>query len=1205
MPGVGEPSARLPTRDRLVEDLRTTTDIATLHHFLDIVDKQPRGRAEGLRILLQVCAELGIERFVRELVLRGADVNKSTNKTLPALLYALRGDHKEVVEFLLNRGARRDVADVGGKNALMYAATYGTLDILRLVYRGDQSELKVRDRKGKTAVLHAASHGRTEAIDFLIYKGSDIDDVDQAGNNCLMLAAAMGSAASVVSLIDKHHCRLELVNSSQLTALSCAAANDRVETVRALLYRGANRYHADADEKTPLVHTISGSGKNIDRKVDVIDALLDGQPSVGNLESARCLTLAALAGQNQILRKLLEHGANVQAQDESGKTALLHIASDTAKTPKWDKETVAILLCAYPDYGIDFDVAGQERTPLHWAAARGHYDVMESVLNHLSGLVNGVNRTKQYVDYPQERGKTALHLAAKSGHNQTVQLLLKHNAEIDALSEGNWTPLLVAAFEGHASTAKVLLEAQPPANVNARTTSGMTALHWAAENGHKGVVELLLAQPEVQTSPKDTFDTTPLLRACRKDHKAIVDMFKPHLFCSSMPQDAQHACDLFTASVADFYIRPSETRPENRKLSVREVLYDLDKNDPKRFAITTKLKEIKAGTKGATPDFRWIHLPANNLAWVEALITKMLMEDGLVDVSGYSSMLRLFGQQQHRGSKVHSRFMRPLCQVLPSEYAPSSRTRRIPRLSRTDSSVFEEPLTPVGLGISTNLKNSQPRTSVEALDTGSNPFGVIFMPYLHWETDSNRAKLRKTTQEVLGKVEKSKDPMQQAMKKEYRDECLLRGYLLQGTDLHLRRTLDQFKHHSIDTGHRDRDQVVYRHFKELNRKKPHKYLDPRIFMIDQLWMFVFDDILLTCFPERVGQPIRDPLSLFDGVISDLVSRTYPQIKSTSDLAAAVTRRCVGAFDRHQWGHHDVNFMFFEIFELAIGTLTRRTTALLKRFESDSTNAAKWLHDKHFRSTPEGNGAIEDKTMEDLENEEDEWLNDDHHQHSTETHAKAKRPQHDSTPPFVNRLLDIQKETKLLIECKDIEDELSILTLILEQQRDVLKSMGEAFAKSGLKRPLGLQKRMVEQHLLDISRMDKSAQIVNRSLTQVLDLKQKHANAFEARSARAQAEDTARQGLTIMVFTVVTVIFLPLSFMAAFFAINITEVSSSICSSSGVDEMLTYIVSSRSSRRRQRSKSQLGSQIHAWHRLRHISAFSGTCLPDRQYPRLVR
>lgn len=40
----------------------------------------------------------------------------------------------------------------------------------------------------------------------------------------------------------------------------------------------------------------------------------------------------------------------------------------------------------------------------------------------------------------------------------------------------------------------------------------------------------------------------------------------------------------------------------------------------------------------------------------------------------------------------------------------------------------------------------------------------------------------------------------------------------------------------------------------------------------------------------------------------------------------------------------------------------------------------------------------------------------------------------------------------------------------------------------------------------------------------MDLRQKHANLSEAKFARKQAEETAKQGNTIMVFTIVTILF---------------------------------------------------------------------------------
>lgn len=69
--------------------------------------------------------------------------------------------------------------------------------------------------------------------------------------------------------------------------------------------------------------------------------------------------------------------------------------------------------------------------------------------------------------------------------------------------------------------------------------------------------------------------------------------------------------------------------------------------------------------------FRWIHLPANNMAWIEVLLTKMFIEEGASDVEGFKALERSFSHQ-HRGQQSHSHFMRPLCQS-------STRAARLPQ----------------------------------------------------------------------------------------------------------------------------------------------------------------------------------------------------------------------------------------------------------------------------------------------------------------------------------------------------------------------------------------------------------------------------------------------------------------------------------------------------------------------------------------------
>lgn len=72
---------------------------------------------------------------------------------------------------------------------------------------------------------------------------------------------------------------------------------------------------------------------------------------------------------------------------------------------------------------------------------------------------------------------------------------------------------------------------------------------------------------------------------------------------------------------------------------------------------------------------------------------------------------------------------------------------------------------------------------------------------------------------------------------------LISGYLIQAaasdgtTGLQLRRSLDDyFFTHLQSSGTKDTGQVLWRHFKAY-----HPQQDPKIFMVDQLWMWILDD----------------------------------------------------------------------------------------------------------------------------------------------------------------------------------------------------------------------------------------------------------------------------------------------------------------------------------------------------------------------------
>lgn len=125
------------------------------------------------------------------------------------------------------------------------------------------------------------------------------------------------------------------------------------------------------------------------------------------------------------------------------------------------------------------------------------------------------------VNAADENGLTPLYVAAISGHEAVVRLLIEKGAEVDTRDYTLFgTPLLMAATLGHAATARLLLE--KGARVNAANIFGVTPLHWAAGNGHEAVVRLLLEKgAEINAARKDN-GWTPLHQAAVKGHEAVV-----------------------------------------------------------------------------------------------------------------------------------------------------------------------------------------------------------------------------------------------------------------------------------------------------------------------------------------------------------------------------------------------------------------------------------------------------------------------------------------------------------------------------------------------------------------------------------------------------------------------------------------------------------------------------------------------------------
>jgi ankyrin repeat protein len=223
------------------------------------------------------------------------------------------------------------------------------------------------------------------------------------------------------------------------------------------------------------------------------------------------LIWSAEYGRQEVVRLLLEQGADVNANDRRKRTALYWAVGNR------DEAIVRLLLKHHADVNSRDD-GGREVLP------RAVWDQQIAIVQLLVEYEADVNARADTGGYRTAEEWSVLHEAAYNGTEKIVELLLKFGASIRAETTKGQTALHMAAKNGHAGAVKQLLLALERKNsslmraaTDRKNNKGKTPLHQAAKNGQDEVVQLLLRH-NVDVSLTDNDGRTALHHAAKCKH---------------------------------------------------------------------------------------------------------------------------------------------------------------------------------------------------------------------------------------------------------------------------------------------------------------------------------------------------------------------------------------------------------------------------------------------------------------------------------------------------------------------------------------------------------------------------------------------------------------------------------------------------------------------------------------------------------------
>ncbi len=384
-------------------------------------------------------------------ILLGSGANPGASNELGAtpLWLAASNGSAAVVEKLLTAGANPNARLRMGETSLMSASRTGDLDTVSLLINAGAEIDAAEEERGQTALMWAVAQSHRAVASMLLEHGADLNArskvwyqlentagntnpsgnyrMAHGGSSAIMFASRVGDIDTAETLLDAG-ANVNDTAASGVSALTQAAHSGHEELAIYLLERGADPNAIEAGY-TPLHAAVLRSELKLVRALLEHGAAIDipvehGTPGRrfsadysirSQLIGRDAFWMAAKYGEVEILKILLDAGADPFAIDENGVTTLQVAMGNSGSSLDWRRDRIG---------NEELDSQDEERRTLELA----------KILIDEGVDVNAIDN----------RGRNAIHHAVLKDFPSVIEYLVAHGASIDVRNERDLTPLQLA-----------------------------------------------------------------------------------------------------------------------------------------------------------------------------------------------------------------------------------------------------------------------------------------------------------------------------------------------------------------------------------------------------------------------------------------------------------------------------------------------------------------------------------------------------------------------------------------------------------------------------------------------------------------------------------------------------------------------------------------------------------------------------------------